>query len=255
MDESLGQNGEQETTSLAGTSLSTSHEITAAHDDGDGVLLNRGGHSVAGKPDVADEVVVQRRVGEVQDGLRNILARSLDRDIVVLLEVDAAVLLGRIIGGAEEVPLHTRIGRAGNVLAVAPLTVARPASITAATTAGGITAGTWVAISVRVEAAAAASSRTTAPVLSRSAASRRASRSAARRREITLSVPASGRRSTTSIEGVVSVIIHVSDMRSTRTFIEDATNPAQALLFRPAGGAFMGGPAGAPLGGPILPRM
>jgi hypothetical protein len=51
--ESLGKNGEKETTSLSRTGLGTSHEITATHDDRDGVLLDWCGDLVSGELDVA----------------------------------------------------------------------------------------------------------------------------------------------------------------------------------------------------------
>lgn len=48
----LRKDREEETTSLARTSLSTSHQVTAAHDNGDGVLLHRGWVGVPGERDV-----------------------------------------------------------------------------------------------------------------------------------------------------------------------------------------------------------
>ena len=153
--ERLGENGEEETTSLAGTSLSASHQITATHDNGDGVLLDRSGDVVAGESDVGNEVVVQRRVGEGEDGLGHVLAGSLNGNVIVLLEVDTGVLLGRVVGGTEELTLDTGIGRAGNVLAIAPLTIAGATVEVAATgTSTGTSASASVAaVRVGVEAA------------------------------------------------------------------------------------------------------
>jgi len=129
LDECLRKDGEEESTSLAGTGLGASHEIAAAHDDGNRVLLDRSRHSVASQLDVRDEVVIQRRVGEVQERLRNIVARSLDGNVVVLLEVDAGVLLRRVLGGSEQIALETGISGARDVLAVAPLAITRAARI------------------------------------------------------------------------------------------------------------------------------
>jgi hypothetical protein len=128
VDEGLRQDGEEETTSLSGTSLSTSHEITTTHDDGDGVLLDRGGDLVVGEFDVAAEMLIQRRGGELGDGLGNVLTGSLDGDVVVLLEVDTGLLLGGVVENTEKLSLNARVGRARNVLSVAPLSIARTAS-------------------------------------------------------------------------------------------------------------------------------
>ena len=50
--EGLGQDGEQEATSLSRTSLGTSHQVTATHNDGDRVFLNWGGNLVVGELNV-----------------------------------------------------------------------------------------------------------------------------------------------------------------------------------------------------------
>ncbi|TFB02208.1 hypothetical protein CCMA1212_005838 [Trichoderma ghanense] len=128
VDESLRQDGEKETTSLARTSLGTSHQVTTTHDDGDGVFLDRSGHLVAGHLNVAAQVLVQRGGGELVDGLGDVTARGFDGDIVVLLKVDTGVLLGRVVGSAKELALDTRVRRARDVLAVSPLSVSRAAS-------------------------------------------------------------------------------------------------------------------------------
>lgn len=129
VDKGLRENGEEETTSLSGTSLSTSHEIAATHDDRDRVLLDGGGNLVVGELDVAAKVLVQGRSGELVDRLGDVLAGSLNGDVVVLLEVDTSVLLGRIIiGNTEKLTLDTGVSRTGNVLSVAPLSIARTAS-------------------------------------------------------------------------------------------------------------------------------
>lgn len=151
LNEGLVKDGEQETTSLAGTCLGASHQIATANDDGDRVLLDRGRDLVASKLDVAQEMLVQRGVGEGQDGLRDIMAGRSDRDVVVLLKVDASVLLARVISSAEELTLDARVGVANDVLAIAPATLTA-ADRTAA--AAHVTAdiGASTAVGVAVEA-------------------------------------------------------------------------------------------------------
>jgi hypothetical protein len=152
VDEGLREDREEETTSLSGTSLGTSHEITAAHNDGDGVLLDGGGDLVVGHLDVAAQVLVQRRSGELVDSLGNILTRGLNGNVVVLLEVDTGVLLGRIIDSTEKLTLDTGVSRTGNVLSVAPLSVARATGSVVAATTARVTVE--VAASARVSSAA-----------------------------------------------------------------------------------------------------
>jgi hypothetical protein len=72
--ESLGQDGEQETTSLSGTSLGTSHQIAAAHDDRDGVFLDWCRDFVVSELDVLYQVVIKRWVRELEDRLGNIVS-------------------------------------------------------------------------------------------------------------------------------------------------------------------------------------
>jgi hypothetical protein len=79
------------------------------------------------------------------------MARSLDGDVVVFLKVDAGVLLGRVIGSAEELSLQTRIRGARDVLSVAPLAISRTSGVTAASSLAA--ASSRVAVRIRVEAA------------------------------------------------------------------------------------------------------
>lgn len=132
--ECLGEDGEEETTSLSGTSLSTSHQITAAHDDGDGVLLHRCGHLVSSHLDVGDEVVIKRWVGEGGDRLGNALTGSLDWDVIVLLEVDSGLLLAGVVGHAEQLTLAARVGWTRYVLAVSPLSISCASLLTTTVT-------------------------------------------------------------------------------------------------------------------------
>jgi hypothetical protein len=122
--EGLGEDREEETTSLSGTSLGTSHQVTATHDDRDGVLLDRCGDVVTSELNVADKVVVERRVGEGGDGLRNALTGSLNGDVVVVCEVDTSRRRDTsVLGLTEKVALDARVVGAGHVLAVDPASV------------------------------------------------------------------------------------------------------------------------------------
>lgn len=154
VDESLREDGEEETTSLAGTGLGASHQITATHDDGDGVLLDGSRNLVAGHLDVAAEVLIQRGGGELVNSLGDIATGGLDGDVVVLLKVDTGVLLGRVVGSTKELTLDSRVRRAGNVLAVSPLSIARAA--------GSITTAAAVAAVVTTTARVAATATPTA---------------------------------------------------------------------------------------------
>jgi hypothetical protein len=145
-------------------------------------------------------MVVKRGVRELKNGIRDIRAGSLNWNIVVLLEVDAGVLLRRVVRGAEKIPLQTRVRRARDVLAVAPLAVTSATGVVtaaaAATSSGrrSITAaGGRVAVSIGVEATTAGAST---PIVG-------LGRSCARRREITRSAPAR-RGGSTSVKGVVT---------------------------------------------------
>lgn len=57
------------------------------------------------------------------------MARSLNRDVIVLLEVDAGVLLGGIVGCAKELSLDAGVGRASNMLARACLAINLPTTV------------------------------------------------------------------------------------------------------------------------------
>jgi hypothetical protein len=74
VDESLGEDGKQETTGLSGTSLGTSHQISTTHNNRDGIFLDWGWDLVVSKLDVLEEMIVQRRVGELQNWLGDVLA-------------------------------------------------------------------------------------------------------------------------------------------------------------------------------------
>lgn len=89
--------------------------------------------------------------------LGNVCTGSLNRDVVVLLEVDTSVLLGRVLGSnTEKLALDTGVGRAGDVLSIAPLSITRSAGSGSATT-------TRVTVEV---AATAVATTSTAPAAS-----------------------------------------------------------------------------------------
>lgn len=146
---SLRQNREEETTSLSGTSLGAGHQVAAVHDDGDGILLDGSGSLVVGELDVLDQVVIQGRVGEGVDRLRDIVTRGLHGDVVVVGKVDASVLLGGIVGKTEQFAFETGIGRTGNVLAVTPLAISRASGRTTSTSIR--TSVTWVSVSIWIK--------------------------------------------------------------------------------------------------------
>jgi hypothetical protein len=57
------------------------------------------------KLDIAEKMIIQRRIRELGCGLRNIMSRSFNWDIIVLLEIDTSLLLGWIVDNAKEFPL------------------------------------------------------------------------------------------------------------------------------------------------------
>lgn len=61
-----------------GTSLSRSHKIASASDDGDRVLLDRSGFFVARKKNVGHEQVVQLGLCEGRNGGRSAMAFEFD---------------------------------------------------------------------------------------------------------------------------------------------------------------------------------
>jgi hypothetical protein len=146
VEESLGENGEQETTSFSGTSLGTGHQVAATHNNRDGVLLDWRWNLVVGKLDIFDQVVVERRVGEFENGLWNIVPGSLNGNVIVLLEVDTGLLLGWVVCNTEELTLQTGVGRAWDVFTITPLSVTRPTSRDVWSTTGS-----WVTISILIE--------------------------------------------------------------------------------------------------------
>jgi hypothetical protein len=95
-------------------------------------------------------VVVQGRVAEGKDRLRHVLARGLNRDVVVLLKVDTGVLLGWIIGGTEELALKARVGRARHVFSILPATIPRAPSLSSTTSTTSTTSTMPAGAGIRV---------------------------------------------------------------------------------------------------------
>jgi len=156
MSEGLRQNGEQKTTSLAGTRLGASHKIATSDDNRNRILLDWSRNLVAGKLDVAEQVGVERGSAKRQDRLGRVASGRSDRNVVILLKVDSSVLLRRVVGSSKELALQTRVRRADNMLAIAPLTVSRasgiPAAATTTTTSSSSSATTTGRTNVHVAA-------------------------------------------------------------------------------------------------------
>jgi hypothetical protein len=100
-----------------------------------------------GQLDILEQVIIERRVGELENWLRDIVSRSLDGDIIVLLEVDTGLLLGWVICNTEKLTLETRVGWTWNMLPITPLSITRATSRCVWRT----TTGSRVAIRILVE--------------------------------------------------------------------------------------------------------
>lgn len=126
------------------TSLSTSHEVTTTHDNGNGVLLDRSRALVSSKGNVGDEVLVKRRTSELGDGLGDIMTGRLDGDVVVLVKVDTGSLDGTSVrvGRAEKLTLELLVDGSGNVLAIDPAALAGTAAAGAVIAAAATTTTT-----------------------------------------------------------------------------------------------------------------
>lgn len=108
-----------------------------------------------GELNVLQQVVIKWWVSELEDGLRDIVSRGFHWDIIVFLEVNTGLLLGRIIHDTKELTLHTWIGWSRDVLSISPLSITTTASNSGATSS-------WVAVRILVEAALGGSVPTTA---------------------------------------------------------------------------------------------
>jgi hypothetical protein len=88
------ENGEEETGSLTGTSLGTSHQVSATGDNGDRVLLDGGRSLVSSKVNVVEQCWVDGglSIGKDSNGLGDVGTGSLDGDVGVLVKVDTSVL-------------------------------------------------------------------------------------------------------------------------------------------------------------------
>jgi hypothetical protein len=108
-----------------------------------------------GELNVLQQVVIKWWVSELEDGLRDIVSRGFHWDIIVFLEVNTGLLLGRIIHDTKELTLHTWIGWSRDVFSISPLSITTTASNSGATSS-------WVAVRILVEAALGGSVPTTA---------------------------------------------------------------------------------------------
>ncbi len=169
------------------TYLSTSHQVSACGNDGDRILLNGRGSSVTSVADVLEKHRVQRGVRKLSDRLWHTSTSGLDGNIVVLLEVDTGLLLGRIVVLAIELLLHADVAAAGDVLAVLPDSETK--GLTGTTIPAGGTS-TLVAIGLRAvapstspsAAAASGAAEATSSTSEGSVSSRSTTVTAARRR-------------------------------------------------------------------------
>lgn len=121
-----------------------------------------------GKLDVANEMIIERWVGELGDWLWYIVTRCLDWDVVVLLEVDTSLLLSWVIEDTKELALETCVGRTSDVLALGPASVST-ASVgrgwsTRSTAGAGIAVCIWVEASTRSTIASWSEVRSACPV-------------------------------------------------------------------------------------------
>ena len=78
------------------------------------------GSSVTSAADVLEEHRVQRWVRKLSNRLWHTSTSGLNGNVVVLLEVDTSVLLGRVILLAVELFLQAHVTAAGDVLALLP---------------------------------------------------------------------------------------------------------------------------------------
>jgi hypothetical protein len=109
-------------------------------------------------------------VAEGENRFGDIVTGCLDGDIVVLLEVDTSVLLGRVIRRTKKLTLKTRVRWSRDMLAIAPLTVARASSMATATSR--ITVGIAIEIAVVVPIARPLALLLLGRIIGRSARSR-----------------------------------------------------------------------------------
>ena len=105
-------------------------------------------------------MLIKRWVGEFSDSLRDVMARGLDGNVIVVGKVDTSV--GSLIRGSEELTLSLLVCRTWDVLTILPATVTRALGSATATTVVTTSAGvsstsgistTWSTIGIRVEGA------------------------------------------------------------------------------------------------------
>lgn len=119
--------------------------------------MHRSWYSVSSQLDVADQMVIERWVGERKDRFWNILTRCFDWNVVVVGEVDAGMTLTGVACDTKELALCFEVLRAWNMLSVTPLPISTASG--RCTTTTGVAAATlatvglsrWIAVRVGVE--------------------------------------------------------------------------------------------------------
>lgn len=101
-----------------------------------------------GELDVLEEVIIERRVGELEDWLWDIVAGSFNWDIIVFLEVDTGLLLAWVVSDTEELALNTWVGWSSNVLSLDPSSITATSRSRTTTTAA---ASRWASVCIAVE--------------------------------------------------------------------------------------------------------
>ena len=138
--ENMVQNWNQESGRFAGSGLGTSHQIPPGQDDWQGVLLNGGGLGVVGHFNVLGQDIRQLDLVKVFDTIRHVRARSLHRNVLVAVKVDAR----RPMPARKQLRLDAIVPwqRHGPVLRRGPITAVLAVAstvVTSSTTAAAVT--------------------------------------------------------------------------------------------------------------------
>lgn len=83
--------------------LRASHEIPERRHDRYRVLLDRGRSSVTRECDVVQQQLIQRRVRELCNGFKLLIARYFHGNVSIFVEINSGVLLERIGGVAVQI--------------------------------------------------------------------------------------------------------------------------------------------------------
>merc|ERR1719160_2304291 len=141
---------------LARPRLRAGHHVSSSETHGQGVLLDRRRLRVVAPLQVLRQRVTENLRREALDGLGAVLARHLDGDLVVVVEVDAAAAL-RLVLGREQVLLQSLVR--AHVAVKSQLVLAAAAAAAAevpAAAAPEVAAAAAVAAAASVSSAAAA---------------------------------------------------------------------------------------------------